>query len=113
MAAERVEPVAGSLRSRPLIPARRAGKHESPGRLEPRAGPNRRKCVGEALARHSMTGQDHAESSDFMPGHYCDDAAARFCGALFGWATTPVCPARFRSAAPITTNRVPLSVLPL
>ncbi len=62
--ARSIGPVAGTLRSRALIPPRHARKHELSGRLVPSARPNRRKCIGAAVARLSMTGQDRADSSD-------------------------------------------------
>ncbi len=51
-----IGPVVGTLRSRALIPPRHARKHELPARSAPSAEPNRRKCIGAALARLSMTG---------------------------------------------------------
>jgi hypothetical protein len=101
MAADRVKPAAGTLGTPAPIPPRYVRKHELPGRLAPSARPNRRKRIGAATGRLSVAGQDHADSSDFMPGRHWCDAAVRICGGLSGWATTPVCPASFRPAASI------------
>jgi hypothetical protein len=50
-------------------------KHELPARLVPAARPNRRECIGAALVRLPVTGQDHADSSDFRFSRTFDDRA--------------------------------------
>src|SRR5208282_4970220 len=70
MAADHVEPVPGTLRSRALIALRHSRSHGSPDRSAPCAEPNRRTSIAAAPVRLSMTGQDHAGSSGFMRGRY-------------------------------------------